>query len=608
MASADGTMASTARGAAAAASHRPPPMTLSRLIAGHMRRHWRPYAASAVMLATIAVLTVWIPRQVGHVVDGLVAHRLAGWALAGQLGLLVLAGLVIYLLRVGWRLALYKTAYELGRDLRARLYAQLTRQGPAFFHAQRTGDLMALATNDVDAIEMAAGEALLAAFDGTLTLVLVLGMMTLGIDWRLGLAALIPFPFMAYAFWRISERVHAAWADSLTRFSALNQQVQDSLAGVRTVRALGLVQRSRQEFGGLARSAGEAAFQAQRWEAMFEPAVGLSLTAATVIALGMGAWLVGSEQISIGQLTAFTMYLGQLIWPMFAAGWVLSLLERGRAAWARLQPVLDAPEGLVDAGTRDLPADATVRWDDVDFQYPGMSTPALQQIDLSVAPGRTLGIVGPTGSGKSTLLRLLLRQYEPTRGQVSLGDAPAATLTLAALRRAVAWVPQEPFLFSASVADNIALAQPGATREQVVEVAGLAAVHDDIERLPQGYETLVGERGVTLSGGQRQRVAIARALLAGSPILLLDDALSAVDSGTETQILDHWRALRQRHPERCLVVVSHRLSAVMEADEIVVLKQGRIVERGRHEDLLALGGWYASQWRYQQLEASLDAA
>ena len=583
-------------------------MSLTSLIAGHIRGHWRPYAASALMLSTIAVLTVWIPRQVGHVVDALVAHRLAGWDLIAQLGLLVLAGLAIYLLRVGWRLALFRTAYELGRQLRTRLYAQLTRQGPAFFHAQRTGDLMALATNDVDAIEMAAGEALLAAFDGTLTLILVLGMMTIGVDWRLGLAALVPFPFMAYAFWRISTQVHVAWSDSLSRFSALNQQVQDSLAGVRTVRALGLVRRSRAQFGELARDAGAAAYQAQRWEAMFEPAVGLSLGAATVIALGVGAWLVGTELITIGQLTAFTMYLGQLIWPMFAAGWVLSLLERGRAAWSRLQPVLDAPAGLVDTGTREMPAHADIAWDRVSFRYPGMAQPALEEIALTLPPGRTLGIVGATGSGKSTLLRLLLRQYEPDAGSVRLGGMPAPEIRLDALRRALAWVPQEPFLFSASVADNIALARPDATREQVIAVAELAAVHDDIARLPQGYETLVGERGVTLSGGQRQRVAIARALLAQAPVLLLDDALSAVDSGTETQILDHWRALRRRHPERSLAIVSHRLSAVMEADEIVVLRQGRIVERGRHEDLIALGGWYAGQWRYQQLEASLDAA
>ncbi len=583
-------------------------MTLTRLLSAFVARHWRAYASAAVMLATIAVLTVWIPRQVGHLVDGLAQGRLQGPDLWMQLGLLLAAGLSIYLLRVGWRLQLFAAAYRLGRELRTRLYERMTLQGPAFFQAQRSGDLMALATNDIDAVEMAAGEALLAAFDGSLTLILVLSMMTLGVDWRLGLAALVPFPLMALAFWFISNHVHLAWKDSLARFSSLNQHAQESLAGVRTLRALGLIPRAGRQFHELADHAGEAAFRAQRWEAAYEPAVGMALTAATVIALGLGGWLVARQELSIGQLTSFTMYLGQLIWPMFAAGWVLSLLERGRAAWGRLQPVLDAPLSLQDSGRLALPTDVPLHLQDLGFAYPGSERAALGGIVLSLSPGRTLGIVGPTGAGKSTLIKLLLRQFEPTEGQVLLGQLPLVDVRLEALRRGLAWVPQEPFLFSASIAENIALARPDASREAIEQVARLAAVHEDIAALPLGYETLVGERGVTLSGGQRQRVAIARALLSEAPLLMLDDALSAVDTGTETQILAHLRALREAHPERGLVVVSHRLSAVMEADEIVVLKAGRIVERGTHDALLAAGGWYAAQWRYQQLEASLDAA
>ncbi|MDT9000280.1 ABC transporter transmembrane domain-containing protein [Paucibacter sp. APW11] len=582
-------------------------MTLHALIAGFVRRHWRSYAAAAVMLASIAMLTVWIPRQVGHIVDGLAAHRLQGQALLIELGRLVGAGLLIYLLRVGWRLQLFAAAYQLGRELRIRLYERMTLQGPAFFQRQRTGDLMALATNDVDAVEMAVGEALLAAFDGSLTLILVLAMMTLGVDWRLGLAALLPFPLMALAFWRISEHVHQAWKASLERFSALNQHAQDSLAGVRTLRALGLAERAGSQFSALADHAGEAAYRAQRWEAAYEPAVGMTLGLAVAIALGLGGWLVAQQQLSIGQLTSFTMYLGQLIWPMFAAGWVLSLLERGRAAWARLQPVLEAPLSLQDHGRQTMPAAADVRLNAVSFSYPQASRAALQDIALELRPGQTLGLVGPTGAGKSTLLRLLLRQFEPARGQVLLGGVPAGEIQLDLLRRAMAWVPQEPFLFSASIADNIALARPEASRAEVEQVARLAAVHEDILRLPQGYETQVGERGVTLSGGQRQRVAIARALLSQAPLLLLDDALSAVDTGTETQILTHLRELRQQQAGRSLIVVAHRLSSVMDADQIIVLRHGQISERGSHAELLALGGWYAAQWRYQQLEASIDA-
>ncbi len=583
-------------------------MTLNQLLVGFVRRHWKAYACAAVMLASIALLTVWIPRQVGHVVDGLVAGALRGPALLQELGLLVACGLAIYLLRVGWRLALFAAAYRLGQELRTRLYQGLTLQGPVFFQSKRTGDLMALATNDIDAVEMAAGEALLAAFDGSLTLILVLSMMTLGIDWRLGLAALIPFPFMAFAFWRISNQVHLAWQSSLSRFSTLNQHVQEGLAGVRTLRALGLVPRNTRQFSELADSAGEASFRAQRWEAAFEPAVGMTLSAAMTIALGLGGWLVARQELSIGQLTAFTMYLGQLIWPMFAAGWVLSLLERGRAAWDRLAPVLDAPLTLIDSGQQPLPAQAEVAFEQVSFSYPEAQRRALDQINLQVRPGQTLGLVGPTGAGKSTVLRLLLRQFEPQQGQVCIGGRALPELSLQALRLGLAWVPQEPFLFSASIAENIALAKPGASAAEVQAAAQMASVHEDILRLPQGYATEIGERGVTLSGGQRQRVAIARALLSDAPLLLLDDALSAVDTGTETQILEHLRELRRSRPERSSLIVSHRLSAVMEADHIIVLQDGRITEQGSHAELLAReGGWYASQWRYQQLEASIDA-
>jgi ATP-binding cassette, subfamily B, multidrug efflux pump len=582
--------------------------SLTRMLAVFVREHWRAYASAAAMLSCIAALTVWIPRQVGHVVDDLVAGGLEGDALLRQLGLLVGAGLVIYLLRVGWRLTLFKAAFRLGARLRTRLYARLALQGPAYFQSQRTGDLMALATNDIDTVEQAAGEAMLAGFDGTQTLVLVLAMMTIAIDWRLGLAALLPFPLMALAFWWISNHLHQAAQDSLGAFSGLNQQVQESLSGVRTVRALGLVSRSKAQFSELAEKAAEASFRSQRWEAAYEPAVGMTLGAATAIALAMGGWLVARGEISIGQLTAFTMYLGQLIWPMFAAGWVLALLERGRAAWARLAPVLDAPLTLADEGSAALPENATLRAEALMFAFPGAKRPALEGVDLTLSPGRTLGIVGATGAGKSAFVRLLLRQSEPDAGRLTLGGVALPELPLQALRAHIAWVPQEPFLFSASVADNIALARPGATPAEIEAAARLASVHDDIARLPHGYATEVGERGVTLSGGQRQRVAIARALLSEAPLLVLDDALSAVDTGTETDILDHLRELRAARPDRSVIVIAHRLSAVMDADEVIVLKQGHIIERGTHQQLLELGGWYAAQWRYQQIEASLEAA
>jgi ATP-binding cassette subfamily B multidrug efflux pump len=586
-------------------------MGLARLIGGFVRRHWRSYASSAVMLFGVALCSVLVPRKVGATIDALAAHRLQGHDLTIQLLQLLGLGLAIYVLRVAWRLRLYSAAYRLGVELRTRLYARLSAQGPAFYQRQRTGDLMALATNDVDAIEQAAGEAMLAGFDGTLTLVMVLGIMFLGVDWRLTLIALLPFPLMALAFWRISSHIHKASTDSLKRFSNLNDHVQETLSGVRTLRALGLEQRSARQFADLAAHAADASLTAQKWEAAYEPAVGLTLTAATGLTLGLGGYLVWNAQLTIGSLTSFTMYLGQLIWPMFAAGWVLSLIERGRAALARLQPLLDAPLTIDDHGTIGQLQRGPLVLDGVSFAYGaqghGQTEPALKQVSVRLEPGQTLGLVGPTGAGKSTLLRVLLRQAEPQQGFVAWGGHALDEYTLATLRAGISWVPQESFLFSASIAENIALGRPGASRAEIEHAARMADIHDDILRFPGGYDTPVGEKGITLSGGQRQRVAIARALLAQSPLLLLDDALSAVDTGTETRILEHLDELRAKRPELSAAIASHRLSAVVKADLIIVLKNGRIVESGTHETLLELDGWYASQWRYQQLEASLDA-
>ncbi|CAN5855611.1 SmdA family multidrug ABC transporter permease/ATP-binding protein [soil metagenome] len=583
-------------------------MTLYQVLIDFIRRHKRQYFSAAVMLLTVAVLTVFIPRRVGKVIDAMLAHQLDSASLLVELGWLVLMGVAIYFLRVGWRLQLFAASYQLGLQLRTRLYQRLSLQGPAFFQQQRTGDLMALGTNDADAIELASGEAMLAGFDGFMTFVLVIGMMLLGVDWRLGLVALLPFPFMGWAFTHITHHVHDASRDSLNRFSQLNDQVQETLSGVRTLRALGLEQRSAAQFAELAEHASNASLSAQRWEAAYEPAVGIALTSAGALTLGVGGYLVWQGEMTIGVLTSFTMYLGQLIWPMFAAGWVLSLLERGKAAWARLQPVLDADLTIGDSGQHGgLPA-GSLSLEHVVFAYQGQQQAALNDVSITLPAGKTLGIVGPTGSGKSSVLRLILRQFEAQTGQLQWGGVALSAYPLHSLRSAVNWVAQEPFLFSASIADNIALSHPQATRAQVMHAAGLAAVHDDIMRFPNGYDTPVGERGVTLSGGQRQRVAIARALLTDSPLLILDDALSAVDTDTETRILQHLAGLRRLHPQRSAIIVSHRLSAVADADQIVVLRQGKISEQGTHAELLEKAGWYASQWRYQQLEASLNAA
>ncbi len=580
-------------------------MSLTGLIGLYIRQNWRPYLLSALLLASVSALTVFIPRQVGHIVDGMVAGTLHPDALPPELAKLALAGVAIYFFRVAWRLQLFAASYRLGAQLRQRLYARLCQQGPQFFQQERTGDLMAMATNDIDSVEMASGEAMLAGFDGTLTLIMVVAMMSLGVDLRLAGAALLPFPLMALAFWRISNHIHQASRESLNAFGKLNDHVQETLSGVRTLRALGLEARSASRLSELAEVAASASLRAQRWEAAFEPAVGITLVSATALTLGLGGYLVWAGELTVVALTAFSMYLGQLIWPRFAAGWVLSLLERGRAAWGRLQPTLDAPLSIDDHGRLDAVLPGALVLEGVNFSYPGQQALALSGLRLRLPAGQTLGLVGPTGSGKSSVLRLILRQYAAQFGNIAWGGKLLSDYRLQALNRAISWVPQEPFLFSASIADNIALGKPNASRGEIERAARLASIHDDIARMPQGYDTPVGEKGIALSGGQRQRVAIARALLTDAQLLLLDDALSAVDTHTETEILQHLRSARAG---RTALIVSHRLSAVMDADHILVLKGGHVTEQGTHANLLEHNGWYAAQWRYQQLEASLDAA
>lgn len=577
-------------------------MKLFGQLAWFFKAHWRTYSLALLMLATVAVMNMSIPYLIGLAVDELVAAD-SGQADGRLLGLILLLGVAVYMLRFGWRWILFGTSYRLGNLLRRRFFELLTRQGQAFYSRYNTGDLMARATNDIDAIEVAAGEGVLSGFDGLLTLLLVLIILFGVIDWRLALVALLPFPLMGLAFYRISNRIHHHFRAALEQFSVLNDKAQEAIAGVRLVKSMGREEIESRQFGAIAKSAAERNYQVARAEALYEPVVFLSMSAALLLTLGFGAWLIWHQQLSIGQLTSFTLYLSQLIWPMFAFGWLLNIVERGSAALSRVDALLAVPDSVPDQGLAS-PADAHIRVNELSFRYPDTREPALHRLSLALAPGEVLGLAGPTGSGKSTLLQLLMRYWETEPGRITLGGIPLEQCRLAELRRQFAYVPQDAFLFSAGIADNIALGRPQASREEVMDAARQACVHDDILALPQGYDTPVGERGMTLSGGQRQRLAIARALLSQAPVLVLDDALSAVDVHTEQQIL---RQLRARRGQSC-IIVSHRLSALEHAHQILVLHHGRRQQSGHHDELITQDGWYSRMWTYQQLEAVLDDA
>lgn len=568
----------------------------------YFRAQWRRYAVAGLLLVAVDVMELMIPWLVGQLIDDVLAQRLQPAGLWRYVLIIAALAVVIYVMRFLWRMYLFSASFQLAELLRQRVFKQLTAMAPAFYHKHRTGDLMARATNDVTAVEMTAGEGVLSGLDGVVTGVLVLLVMLVFINWQLTLVALLPFPFMAWFFYVLGSRLHDGFRDAQERFSDLNDRVQESVSGVRMIRAFGREAREDQVFLSVADRAAEANMRVAATDSLYDPAIFLTVGASFMLSIGMGAWLVTQGEITLGELTSFTMYLGFLIWPMFAYGWLLNLVERGNAAYTRISALLDARSPVEDSGTEQQAPSFDVSWRIAQFCYPGSDNPALANIDLVARQGQTLGIVGATGAGKTSLINLLLRYYDNPACEVCVGGIPVPGYQLHALRDLVAVVPQDAFLFTATIAENIALGKPEATLDEIRAVARLAAVEQDILRFPAAYETLVGERGVTLSGGQKQRIAIARALLLDAPILILDDALSAVDVGTERSILAHLREARQG---RTTLILCHRLSAVEDADQIAVLSHGELVELGTHRELLAHPGWYARMFDYQQLEQAV---
>lgn len=572
-------------------------------LAWFFRRYRRHYAIAFAALLSISGLIMVPPWVTGRLVDAIAQERLTLSMLLTQLGLLLGVGLVVYLLRIVWRGMLYGASYQLAALLRSRIYDHLSLMAPSFFQRHRSGDLMARATNDVSAVEMTAGEAVLALVDGVITGLVVLAVMMVVVSWKLTLLALLPWPVMGYFMWRFGKQMHDAFGEAQRQFSRLNDKTQESISGVRLIKAFGRQAQTLESYGTVTAEVSRANLAVAKIDAKYEPVIFATVGGSFLLAIGGGAWWIHRGQLTVGELTTFTMYLGYLIWPMFAYGWTLNLLERGAAAHARIDELLNTAPQIPDNGTLEQPVSTRLDVNIKQFSYAGSAAPTLRDIQFNIEPGASFGVVGHTGSGKSTLINLLLRLYESPQVEIRLDGRPLADYRIKALRRQFGLVPQDPFLFSVSIADNIALGRPEATLEEIRAAARLACVDADIMAFPQRYETLVGERGITLSGGQKQRLAIARALLLDPPILMLDDALSAVDMQTERHILANLKRTRQG---RSNIIVCHRLSAVAAADEIIALRHGEIGERGRHAQLLAHDGWYAQMFRYQQIEQAID--
>ncbi len=521
-------------------------------------------------------------------------------------GLLLLAA-VGGVFRFLMRRIIVGASREIEYDIRNAFFAQLQRQDAAYFQRYRTGDLMSRATSDLNAVRMMIGPAVMYTASTGLAFVIAIGLMLAINPWLTGIA-LLPLPFVSASVRYFGDAIHRRFEQIQEQLSDISAVTQESLAGVRVVRAYGQEPFEIARF----RRANEEYVRRNktliRLQGLYYPSMALLMGIGALLVLWLGSREVVAARMTVGDLVAFNAYLMMLAWPMIAFGWVTNLLQRGMASWKRLLEVLDAEPSISDAGADGVihnvaQIDGTIEFRNLTFAYGDRVV--LRNVSAVIPAGTTAAIVGPTGSGKSTLLSVLPRLNEAPPGTVFIGDVDVRRIPLAVLRAAIGFVPQEPFLFSTTLADNIALGASEARRDDVEQAAALARLDKDVAAFPQGYDTVIGERGITLSGGQKQRTAIARALAVDPKVLILDDALSAVDTYTEEQILQRLAGVMY---QRTCIIVSHRVSTVRAADQILVLDEGRIVERGTHDELVRHEGTYAQLARMQQLEEDLAAS
>lgn len=565
-----------------------------------LKEYWLRYLTAFIFLQIVSALNLASPWLVGKVVDGIQANSLTLEQVGLYAGGIALVGIVVYAFRFIWRSQLYGAAVLLTQKQRSRLFAHFTSLSPTFYQHYTSGDLMAHATNDLNAVEESAGSGIMTLVDSLIAGFTVLFAMIFLVSGKLTFIAMIPLPILVWITKQYGSALHARFGKSQATFSNLNEETRESIAGIRAVKAHQLSERQSGRFAQLSEATVEANQEVALVDAMFGPTIALFFGMSTILGLLGGAWMISEDEITIGQLTAFTLYLGQILGPMMQFGWQFNVFQRGSASWTRLEKLFSHTSEVKDApDAQPAGDDTTLQLQLCAFGYEQEHI-ILRDIDLTIPQGSFVGITGRTGSGKSTLFRLIMREFDlPQGSQITLGGVPLQKLQLQSLRKKLAWVPQEPMLFSGSIASNIRFANPEATMEQVENAAKLAAIHDEIVRFQDGYETLLGENGINLSGGQKQRVALARALLSDAPILLLDDAFSALDMKTEATILKNLFAMKTH---KTLILITQRLPELLSAEHILVLDHGQVLEQGTHKTLMAAEhgtGWYARIFRQQ---------
>ena len=575
-------------------------MNLIRKLGWFLKLEKRRYIIGIIALSLVSVFNLIPPKVIGNIVDKIEAGNLTNSQLFINIIYLVLAAFIMYGLRYVWRVYIFGAAYNLGRILRFRLFQHFTKMSPSFYQKYRTGDLMAHATNDVNAVVMVAGGGVMSAVDASITALVTLFTMVFLISAKLTLIAVIPLPFLAYATNKLGEKNHQSFKEAQESFSDLNNKVQESVSGIRVTKSFGYGNDEINSFKETNKKVFSKNIIASKYNALFDPMVLVFVGLSYTLTLIFGGIFISRGEISVGNLVTFVTYLDMLVWPLQAIGWLFNIGQRGDVSYTRIEKLL-AEENDVVEKENTIPAhNGRLEYNINNFSYVGEET--LSDIKFAIDKGQTLGIVGVTGSGKTTLLKLLLREYDVEDGSINLNNHNIKDYKLNDLRSLIGYVPQDQVLFAMSIKENIRFADTKYTDKQVEDVTKVCGIYDDIVNMTDGFDTIIGERGVSLSGGQKQRMAMSRALIMNPEILILDDSLSAVDAKTEHLILEN---LKEERSGKTTIITAHRLSAIVHADLIIVMDNGKIIERGTHDQLIAQDGWYKETYNTQQLEEKM---
>ncbi|WP_409022436.1 ABC transporter ATP-binding protein [Dellaglioa sp. P0083] len=579
-------------------------MTIFRKLGWFFKQEKKSYGIAVFFLILVAIFQIIPPKIIGNIVDSMSENELTVSKLAIWISILVFVALGQYLFRYIWRTNIWGSAARLEKILRTRLFKHFMQMDQSFFQQNRTGDLMAHATNDLTAIQQVAGAGILTFADSIITGGTTIIAMIFLIDWRLTILAIIPLPLLAVMARYLGTKIHTAFSTSQAAFSTLNNKTQESVSGIKVIKTLGQEQEDIEDFEGKVEETIKINRKVNLLDALFDPITSLIIGLSYVCTIILGGYYVTNNVISIGQLISFISYIALLVWPMFAIGRLFNVIERGNASYDRVQILLNQKSGIVDneKGLDKLSV-GSFKFDVQHFNYPDDDRESLHNVKFEIGSGQTLGIVGKTGAGKSTIMKLILREFDAYNGMISVNNSNIKEYALDTYLKSIGYVPQESFLFSTTILNNIRFANMNLTKEKVEMAAFNADLDSDITELPLKYETEVGEQGISLSGGQKQRLAIARALVINPELLILDDALSAVDARTESIILTR---LKEKRQNKTTIISASRMSSVKDADEIIVIDGGTIIERGQHDTLMTSKGWYYQMTTKQQLESKLE--